>query len=495
MYGNVLSGALLALLLTGCGSGGDSGSKTAGAVLDISGSPAPAVANLPYHYQPDFKAGGVSVQFSASGLPGWASVDPATGAISGTPGPGDVTAYHPYTLTVQADKSSLAREQVLRVLPTEAYLAGGPALAFDATDYDGQPRKIRNDLSGGPLRGQVTFGQSHTMKPNSNFVRDTGDETRSVYKPKPVALRDALLLFTPDTPSTPVTVNVTAFLNGEPAGSFAMNHPNALPKSDHSGQRRVEYSTRAWSVRLPWNLMRNGLSLAFTVNRDAPDALTGRLAASGIDMDEASQIVFQSIRLGMLTPVEHNANHFTLNDPVMAATDYFQTLPVSKLVMGSYADMELDRGLIATPADINLEGEVIRSGNIRLSTILNEKGHLTVVTGAEGQPPATRWLMTARGSLHPVDQPWSCLVPSGGHLGLALCDPEERDQSWNYDNNSRLRNATSGQCVDYDYSVPRVLMYGCHGGGNQKWEGIRQTSSQALSLLPGKVLKTLFSTL
>jgi hypothetical protein len=103
--------------------------------------------------------------------------------------------------------------------------------------------------------------------------------------------------------------------------------------------------------------------------------------------------------------------------------------------------------------------------------------------------------MTARGSLHPVDQPWSCLVPSGGHLGLALCDPEERDQSWNYDNNSRLRNATSGQCVDYDYSVPRVLMYGCHGGGNQKWEGIRQTSSQALSLLPGKVLKTLFSTL
>jgi hypothetical protein len=950
MYGNVLSGALLALLLTGCGSGGDSGSKTAGAVLDISGSPAPAVANLPYHYQPDVKAREVSVRFSASGLPDWANLDPATGVISGTPGPDDVTAYHPYTLTVQTNENSLTRDHVLRVLPTDAYLAGEPALAFDATSYDGQPRKIRNDLSGGPLRGQVTFGQSHTVKPNRNFVRDTGDETRSVYKPKPVALRDALLLFTPDTPNTPVTVNVTALLNGEPAGSYAMNHPNVLPKSDHSGQRRVEYSTRAWSVRLPWNLMRNGLSLAFTVNRDAPDALTGRLAASDIDMGEASQIVFQSIRLGMLTPVERNANHFTLNDPVMAATDYFQTLPVSKLVMGSYADMELDkviigsgkiytdvsddeggiysgdmrgdvaksqvsvgineadygvtsnsmrqsyphifkqitnhhawgnyqngrqwhglsggngigtlsassgneashewghayglshypgskltedgrwqrhhadsgwgyiayrnrmrdnlhnnswtdeakpfgthfmghieyrkdamsggwgsspfssytlytsfsarliqqdlarfpipdetyetgykkwdtqsgkykahhfqasqavpapvktgvpvatilggydpdgtnaviypvfhgnygnvfdlpepdmssttgicwvdvrnaggeqkrievaaqrhdsttvnqlhfnleaefqpteatltcrrngsdveltrttfdgqipelppaaivgqehgykqlrdreiaqlnaalesiaadevpvlpndarlwlasysetdvaeglsetartvlarlqkindsvmraqvlinqqeaqgtaaadiqnlltellidRDLIASPSDIDLEGEVIHIGDNQLSTNLDANGYISIVTGAENQPEPAQWLMTARGNLHPIDQPWNCLVPSDGHLGLALCDPAESGQSWNYDDNSRLRNAVSGQCVDYDYSVPRVLMYGCHGGSNQKWKGVHRTSSRVLSVLPGKVLKTLFST-
>src|SRR5699024_3017995 len=163
---------------------------------------------------------------------------------------------------------------------------------------------------------------------------------------KLVALRDALLLFIPDTSNTPVTVDVTATLNGEPAGYFSMSHPNALPKSDHSGQRRVEYSTRAWSVRLPWDLIRNGLSLTFTVNGDAPGAPTGQLIASDIDIGEASQIVFQSIRLGMLTPVERNANHFTLNDPVLAATDYFQTLPVSKLVMGSYADMELDKVII-----------------------------------------------------------------------------------------------------------------------------------------------------
>lgn len=984
MRRNKLVGVLVALVLTGCGGeGGDirgwdndnsgGGSNNSGESSDnsgggndnsaggsdnsegdgseatppkITGNPAPAVAKLSYHYQPELKASAETLQFRATGLPDWASLDINTGVVSGTPGPDDVTAHHPFTLTVTTDAGSSAQEQVLRVLPTTTYLTDDTVLAFDATDYDGNARKIRNDLSGGSLKGQVTFAQSHTVKPNNNVVRDQGDETRSVYKPKPVALRDALLLFTPDTPDTPITVEVTATLNGEPAGRYAMNHPNALPRSDYSGQQRVEYSARAWNLRLPWDLMRNGLSLTFIINGDAPNSQEGTLVASDIDMGEASQLVFQSIRLGMLTYVDRNWKHFTLNDPIMAATDYFQTLPVSKIVMGSYADMELDqvivasgkiytdasdseggvysgdmrenvaksqvsvgineagygvtsnsmsqsyphifkqitnhhawgeyqngrilhglsggngigtldaslgneashewghayglghypgsgltederwkrhhadsgwgyiayrnrmrsnfandswtdeakpfgshfmghilyhndamsggggrspfssytyytgysahkiqndlarfpipdetydtgykkwdtqtgqyeihqftasqnvlapvktgvpvatilggydpdgtnaviypvfhgnygnvfdlpepdmsrttdicwvdvqnasgeqkhikvaaqrhagginqlhfnleaafrptqatltcrrddedivltkttfdgeipelppvaivgqehgykqlrdreiaqlntaletietdevpvlsdeaqvwlasysasdvadglgetaksvlaeiqktddsvmraealinqqeaegtaatdiqslltellidRGLITTPADINLEGEVIKNGENRLSTALNDKGFITIVTGAEGQPEAARWLMTARGSLHPVDQPWNCLIPSGGHLGLALCDTENNSQSWNYDDNDRLRNAGNEKCIDYDYKQDRVLMYGCHGNGNQRWQGIRQTDSQVLSALPGRVLQAL----
>ncbi|MGO1659156.1 MAG: M66 family metalloprotease, partial [Marinobacter sp.] len=385
MRGHKLIGMLCALILTGCGEDGgdirgwasnksevgsdnvrevsDSGggvSDTGGAGSDsggesgpeasppnITGSPAPAVAELPYHYQPVLKTSAKTLQFRATGLPDWANLDAATGEISGTPGADDVAAYTPYTLTVTSDAGSSTQEQALRVLPTDTYLGDAKVLAFDAIDYEGNERTLRNDLSGGLLKGQVTFAQSHTVKPHNNFVRDGGDETQSVYTPKPVALRDALLLFTPDTQDTPITVEVTATLNGEPAGRFVMNHPNALPRSDYSGPRRVEYSTHAWNVRLPWNLMRNGLSLTFTVNGDAPDALTGRLVASDIDIGDASQLVFQSIRLGMLTHVDRNWKHFTLNDPVMAATDYFQNLPVSKLVMGSYADMELDKVIIA----------------------------------------------------------------------------------------------------------------------------------------------------
>lgn len=959
MLRNNLVSVFTALVIAGCGGGGsDSGSedKSGGArsaaknsssatSLDITGDPAVATANMPYHYQPALKNRSQSVQFQAKGLPDWASLDTATGEITGTPGADDVTAYSPFTLTVVSGTNRSTRKQVLQVLPTESYLGDAKVVAFDAMDFEGNERELRNDLSVGSLEGQVTFAQSHTVKPNNNFLRNKSDETQSVYKPKLVALRDALLLFIPDSKDTPVTVEVTASLNGEPAGRFVMNHPNALPKSDFSGRRRVEYSTRAWSVQLPWDLMRNGLSLAFTVNSDAPDAQTGQLAASDIDIGEASQLVFQSLRLGMLTSFDKNENQFTLNDPVMAATDYFQNLPVSKLVVGSYADMKLDkvmiasgriydevsntegsahggdmrenvaksqvsigineadygvtsnsmkqsyfsvfkqitnhhawgnyqngrqyhglsggngagtissslgneashewghayglghypgagltedkrwqqhhadsgwgyfahrnrmrsnlqsnvwtdeadnsnfmehmkyltdamsggwpgsplskytfytsysariiqndlagfaipdetyetgykkwdtqtgqyqvhsfddwrnvlapvktgvpvatilggydpggasaviypvfhgnygnvfdlpepdmsrttgicwvdvrndrdghkrievaakrhnngtvnqlhfnleaafrpteatltcrrdgedieltkttfdgkipelppvaivgqehgydqlrereigqlnkaleaiaeddipllsneaqiwlasysasdlagklsetakavlavirknnesivlakalinqqesegkaaadiqssltellidRDLITTPADINLDGEVIKTGNNRLSTSLNEKGHVTTVTGAEDQPEASRWLMTAQGNLHPVDQPWNCLVPNGKTLGLALCDPDNNGQSWNYDDKDRLRNAGSGKCIDYDYKQNRVLMYGCHGNGNQRWQGIHHTDSQILNLLPGTVLQTL----
>ncbi|MDN6319488.1 MAG: M66 family metalloprotease [Marinobacter sp.] len=375
MRGSKLVGVLVVLVLTGCGgeggdirgwdrdnsaggsdsSGGDSnnsggGNANSGGDSDnsgeddseatppnISGKPAPAVAKLPYQYQPKLTTSAETLQFRAKGLPDWANLDTDTGVVSGTPGPDDVTAYSPFTLTITTDAGSSTQEQVLRVLPTTTYLADDSVLAFDATDYEGNARKIRNDLIGDSLKGQITFAQSHTVKPNNNFVRDEGDETLSVYKPKLVALREALLLFTPDTNDTPITVEVSATLNGEPAGHFVMDHPSALPKSDFAGRRRVEYSTRAWSVRLPWDLMRNGLALAFTVNADAPDAMTGQLVASDIDISEASQLVLQSVRLGMLTHVDRNWKHFTLNDPVMAATDYFQNLPVSKLIMGSYA--------------------------------------------------------------------------------------------------------------------------------------------------------------
>lgn len=189
-------------LMAGCG-GSDSGSVLQ--IASVNGDPARTVALLSFTYQPTSPAGGRAAQYSAEGLPAWAGLDSTTGAIKGTPGPDDVSAYQPFTLTAITNAGATVENTVLRVLPTDAYLSKS-VLAFDATDYDGHDRPLRNDLSEGSLRGAVTFAQSHTDEPNHNFVRDGGDETRSVYKPRLVALRDALLLFTPDTAKAPVTV-------------------------------------------------------------------------------------------------------------------------------------------------------------------------------------------------------------------------------------------------------------------------------------------------
>lgn len=345
MMKKITSCVLAFALMTGCGGGGDSssGSKS----TEVNDNPAPAAAFLPYSYQPKLPKGVSPQSIRAEGLPSWASLNKETGAIEGTPGPEDVSADRPFTLTAATGSGTWTQKSALKVLPAEAYLEPS-RLAFDATDYEGEKRAIRNDLTSGTLKGEVTFAQSHTVQPNNNYAPDTGDETRSVYKPELVALREALLLFTPDVTQTPATVEVTVYLNGEPVGQHMMSHPNALPKSTYQGLERIEYSTRAWSVRLPWDLVRNGISLEFTVDSGAPEAKTGTLAAADIEIGEASQIVFQSVRLGLLTNVEHANGHFSLRDPILSATDYFQTLPVSKMIMGSYADMELDRVIIAS---------------------------------------------------------------------------------------------------------------------------------------------------
>ncbi|GGC66038.1 M66 family metalloprotease [Marinobacter halophilus] len=331
------------LILSGCG-GSSSDSETTNTVT-ITNAPLPAVASLPYEYQPLISDNAPGKRFQASGLPGWATLDEQRGIISGMPDADDVTAHHPFQLSVTVNNQTHRYDQALSVLPTSQVLTR-KALDFRATNYDGTPRPVRNDLSTGDLSGEVVFAQSHTVMPNGNFQQDSGDETRSVYKPRLVALREALLMFTPDITDTPVTVDVELSIHGEPSGRYRMSHPNDLPASDHEGRHRVEYSTRAWSLRLPWDKVRNGLSISFIVNQGAPEEKQGILPASQIDIGEASQIVFQSLRLGMLTHVEDRTGHFTLRDPVLAATDYFQTLPVSRMVMASYADMELDRVII-----------------------------------------------------------------------------------------------------------------------------------------------------
>ncbi|MCG8516621.1 MAG: M66 family metalloprotease [Pseudomonadales bacterium] len=348
--------------------GGDSQpDEPAATAPELTSSAPAAIAGLRYHYQPTFSDQVSDGTFDASGLPAWASLDPSSGAVTGTPNHDDVTAHKAFELAVTLDGQRYGFNQTLTVHPTTAFVPND-ALDFRATDYDGQPRALRNDLSTGSLAGEVMFAQSHTVLPHGNFQRDAGDETRSTYRPRLVALRDALLLFTPDTSATPVTVEVALSHNGAPVGRFTMQPPGALPRSDYQGPQRIEYSTRAWSLRLPWDTVRNGLSLTFTVNDDAPDASSGTLAAADIEIGDASQIVFQSIRLGMLTHYDDVDGHFTLRDPVMAATDYFQTLPVSKLVMGSYADMQLDRVILGSGKiydDVSDDEGGIYSGDMR----------------------------------------------------------------------------------------------------------------------------------
>jgi hypothetical protein len=315
---------------------------------------------------PAFSTLNSGIEFSTNTLPNWAQIDKSTGAIRGTPAVADVHAAYPFTLIATRGLAQVNLETSLTVQHKESLLTPD-SLDFNATDFDGNARPLNNHLIG-DLPGQVTFVQTHSIAPNNNEVKNAADETQSRYMPNLVALRDALLLFTPDAAQMPISVDVEVSLNGEVQGHYPMMHPYALYKSDFDGPEKIEYSHSAWSVELPWNLIRNGMSLKFTSNQGSAIETSGELIAANIDIGDATQMIIQTIRLGMLTHFDKLPVHFTLNNPWLAAADYFQISPVSKLVVASYADMTLNKTILAngTIYDTVSAGEGgIYSGDMR----------------------------------------------------------------------------------------------------------------------------------
>ena len=298
---------------------------------------APAVSTAAYVAQPAYAEVTGNKTYRVQQLPSWASLNASTGEIYGTPpqagsaqlaievSNGSVSAVYSGTLTIDQD----------------ADFARSALRSFYAQDFDGNPRQLRNDLQGG-LAAEVQFVQSHAVAPNGNFQRNTADETKSRYMPKLTAQREAMVLLMPQGDTKPSAVQAQLLQDGVPVMTLSLNSPTTLPASDVAGDK-VTYSDKAWWAIIPWQHVRQGMSLRFSSNGQ-----TGELAAASIDMGEATQLVIKSIRLGMLTDPLMGSAHWTLIDPVMAASDYFQTLPVSKVVLGSYANMSLKRVIIAS---------------------------------------------------------------------------------------------------------------------------------------------------
>jgi len=214
-----------------------------------------------------------------------------------------------------------------------AYLTDDGTLAFYDINRQGQPRVIRNDVQGN-LPGMVQFVQSHAVNPNGNQQNN---------HPDVVAKRSALLLFTP-TSQVEGALQVEGFLNGQSLGELPMKMPHQLPKSDYAngdGRPDLTYSKRAFHNILPWNWMQPGLKLVFSDNTNSSE-----LAASNLQFAAPSQLVLHNIRLGMLTTPPVSDNHKLTIEPTLYATDYFQTLPISKLVNAQYQEIQLNRVIV-----------------------------------------------------------------------------------------------------------------------------------------------------
>lgn len=259
---------------------------------------------------------------SLSGGPGEPEAKPPLSPASG--GPGDAVGVPP--LPPASGEGDAATD-------TSAF-ADAVALGFYDVNAAGEARAVRNDLSGA-LQGMVQFVQSHSVQPAGNLAASM---------PTLVPRRAALLLFTPQEQAQ--SIRVTASVHGVVKGTFAMRHPNVLPRADSVGDSRPEvgYSKRAWSATLPWDWVVAGLTLNFEDEKHA----TGVLGSSAIEMGVPHAMVLTSIELGMLTDPPTGDDHALLTRPEKAAADYFQTVPLARLTVARYESVRLDKVIVAS---------------------------------------------------------------------------------------------------------------------------------------------------
>lgn len=220
------------------------------------------------------------------------------------------------------------------------------AIAFYDIDGTGQPRAVRHDLSGS-LPAMVQFVQSHSVDPAGNAAKNM---------PTLTSEREALLLITPDPSLGKLqTLTLNATLDGQPLPALTLRSPNELFRSDYSntdGRPDLTYSRRAWSVVLPWDWVKPGLSLNLTDEQGR----NGQLAAEGIEFAAPAELVLHTIRAGFLVPAPQSGSHWFSLQPTRAVTDYFQTIPVARITSAQYEDVQFNRVMVASGAIYSLDG-------------------------------------------------------------------------------------------------------------------------------------------
>ncbi|QDF66645.1 glycosyl transferase [Shewanella sp. SNU WT4] len=177
----------------------------------------------------------------------------------------------------------------------------------------------------GEIAAHVSLMQSHSL--TAPFGND------ELNAPDVVINRAAMLLVTPELND----INqlwVEVYFEGELIAREIMQSPANQPKTDQyavDGRPMVIFDHDVWSLPLQWNWMTPGLSLKFIDNHGR----SSELAQHSITFGGAPELVIQNIDMGMLT--KPRGRNTMANNTAEHASDYFQKIPVSKLVMGQYA--------------------------------------------------------------------------------------------------------------------------------------------------------------
>ena len=176
--------------------GGTDGGGTGGGdsvTLTIGGSPPSQVlVGASFSFVPTVdNPEAVSLTFSASSLPGWASINSATGEVSGTPGAGDVGTFVGIRITVSGGGESAI---------TQAYSVEVVVVANGSATLTWIPPTEKTD--GSPLTDlagyRILWGPSPSNLGNSVTINNAGITTYLVDELTPATWYFATIAFDAD---------------------------------------------------------------------------------------------------------------------------------------------------------------------------------------------------------------------------------------------------------------------------------------------------------
>ena len=198
------------------------------------------------------------------------------------------------------------------------------------------------------MRGEIQFIQTHNVGPVWNWA----DKTQNSWGQRPdvVPFRDTLLAYIPENNNFQ-SVAVIPMKDGIELDRIEMNPPHLIPYADHTGTgKQVVFSEKAWTCMVGADYIDPEVSFKFEGIRDGVTVstmLTNKWEANGttgwnIEYSTPIEVTLFFIQLGMLTPYREDGNYPMLTDAVNATSEYFQTVPFSKIVNAAYEPRTLN---------------------------------------------------------------------------------------------------------------------------------------------------------
>lgn len=220
-------------------------------------------------------------------------------------------------------------------LPKTAYaIDGAPEGELDFTPIEGASTVINSAAAIAKLNDPRAAFLQTILTANNLVEINTADGvwTRNIYLPNSASMTDKVIR---------VTSRAGYSSNIQYSDrSTTLTRGNTLVFKYLSGQwiregelenNKLIYANNTWSLKLPPNWIQPGMKMQFTHGD-----LSGEL--SGIKVGAPSELLIHTIDIGMLTE-PRNAFYFAKD--TSAQREYFQTVPVSRMIVSQYESLYL----------------------------------------------------------------------------------------------------------------------------------------------------------